>query len=192
MPIHLLPPWCRAFCSASRWRSVSISLSQPPSASIALFSSSVRSRSASFFSQSSGSSALRIGQGSRSLEALAEHAVEAVEMLLVLDQRRRARENRNPRRSKRARRASQRLQQRQVLRSETGTPASRSVKKKRANMRAGRRSAPAAGGAGRRGCSNRCTSCSFFSSAPCNGGMSFARIVACAGPPAECPRPAAA
>ena len=35
-------PGAAPFCSASRWRSVSISFSQPPSASICFFSSSVR------------------------------------------------------------------------------------------------------------------------------------------------------
>ena len=87
MPIHLLPPWCRAFCSARRWRRVSISLSQPPNASTSFFSSSVSSRSASFLSHSSGISALGSASVSMPVEAVSEDPVEAVEMALVLDQR---------------------------------------------------------------------------------------------------------
>ena len=87
MPIHLLPPWCRAFCSASRWRNVSISFSQPPSDSISFFSSSVRNRSASFLQPFLGDLGLGIGQGLDALEAMPEYPVEAVEMPLVLDER---------------------------------------------------------------------------------------------------------
>ncbi len=54
MPIHLLPPWWRSFCSASRFFSSSISFSQPPSAWMAAFSSSLNTRSASLRSHASG------------------------------------------------------------------------------------------------------------------------------------------
>ena len=54
MPIHLLPPWWRPFCSASRSRSFCISASKLPAPSIAARSSSVSSFSASFSSHSRG------------------------------------------------------------------------------------------------------------------------------------------
>ena len=88
MPIHLLPPWCRPFCSLSRSRSVSMSLSKPPSASICLLlllgemllgelpqplGRDLRGR--------------RVGQKLEPLEDVAEHAVELVEIALVLHQR---------------------------------------------------------------------------------------------------------
>ncbi len=68
-------------------RSVSMSLSQPI-ASICFFSSSVRYFSASFFSHSAGISALLHGveQALQPLEHGAEHAVELVEVALVLHQ----------------------------------------------------------------------------------------------------------
>ena len=68
--------------------SVSSSLSRPPSASICFFSSSVRYFSASFFSHSAGISAWqRVADGFEPLEHVAEHAVELVEVALVLHQR---------------------------------------------------------------------------------------------------------
>ena len=68
--------------------SVSSSLSRPPIASICFFSSSVRYFSASFFSHSSGISAVeRLLHQLEALEDVAEHAVELVEVALVLHQR---------------------------------------------------------------------------------------------------------
>ena len=88
MPIHLLPPWWRPFCSAMRFFSVSSSLSRPPIASICFFSSSVRYFSASFFSHSAGNFGReRLLHQFEALEHVAEHAVELVEVALVLHQR---------------------------------------------------------------------------------------------------------
>ena len=54
MPIHLLPPWWRAFCSARRFLSVSINASQPPSASTRALSSSASCRRSASRSHSAG------------------------------------------------------------------------------------------------------------------------------------------
>ena len=89
MPIHFLPPWWRPFCSASRLRSVSRSLSRPPSASICFFSSSVRCFSVELlepFGRDLGGQ--RIRDVVEALEHVAEHAIEVVEIALVLHQRR--------------------------------------------------------------------------------------------------------
>ena len=87
MPIHFLPPWWRPFCSSRRFFKVSSSLSRPPIASIIFFSSSVRYFSASFFSHSAGISAVSASlEQVEALEHVAEHAVELVEIALVLHQ----------------------------------------------------------------------------------------------------------
>ena len=94
MPIHLDPPWWRPFCSARRWRSVSINLSKPPIASICACSSLVSSFSARRRSHSSGISpagpvgaGCRGGRGLETPEAGGEHAVEPVQVALILHQR---------------------------------------------------------------------------------------------------------
>ena len=73
-----------------------MSLSQPI-ASICFFSSSVRYFSASFFSHSAGNVRLlhRVEQALQPLEHGAEHAIELVEIALVLHQRRCATDSRN-------------------------------------------------------------------------------------------------
>ena len=88
MPIHFLPPWWRPFCSSRRFFRVSSSLSRPPIASICFFSSSVRYFSLIFCSHSSGISALSaLFEQVEPLEDVAEHAVELIEIALVLHQR---------------------------------------------------------------------------------------------------------
>ena len=86
MPIILLPPSWRSFCSSKRFFSVSISSSQPIF-SILAFSSGVSS-SSSFLLQPLERDVLgEVGQHLDALEVGGEGAVELVEVGLVLDQR---------------------------------------------------------------------------------------------------------
>ena len=54
VPTHLLPPWCRPFCSSSLFFRVYINFSNPPNASISAISSLVKCFSAILVSQSFG------------------------------------------------------------------------------------------------------------------------------------------
>ena len=94
-----------SFCSSRRFFSVSISFSQPPSASICAFSSSVSSFSASLRSHSSGISAVApsAGSASRPLKTWPKTRSNLSRLRLVLHQRRARRDSRSRRRCSRRR-----------------------------------------------------------------------------------------
>ena len=87
MPIHLLPPACRSFCSARRWRQRLHDLlpaAELLDAGLVLFAEVQRRDEPQPFLRD-----LRldsIGQCGDALEHLAEDTVEAVEVALVLDE----------------------------------------------------------------------------------------------------------
>ena len=88
VPIHFLPPWWRFFCSSSRWRK---SLHQLVEAAQRLDRALVLLRQVAHelaLQPFVGNRAARVEQRFDALEVAAEGEVEAVEVLLVLDQRR--------------------------------------------------------------------------------------------------------
>jgi hypothetical protein len=86
VPIHLLPPSCRPAARAAAAQGLEQLFPAPERIGARAFSSSLNSRSSSCFSHSAAARARASRTASRAGEVLGEHAVETIEMPLVLHQ----------------------------------------------------------------------------------------------------------